>query len=141
MQQPDINRILVCGGRDFNDKRAVYNALDRLCEERGWQTPKDEYGNWLPANVTIIHGGATGADALADDWAIVNWVPQMSFPADWRKHGNSAGPIRNQQMIDEGQPTLVVAFPGGRGTEDMKRRAKKAGIPIVEPIDVGAETR
>jgi hypothetical protein len=40
--------------------------------------------------------------------------------------------MRNQQMLDEGRPTLVVAFPGGRGTADMMRRARVAGIEVIE---------
>ncbi len=47
------------------------------------------------------------------------------------KYGKSAGSIRNQQMIDEGKPDLVVAFPGGFGTKDMVRRAKKHNIEVI----------
>jgi len=54
------------------------------------------------------------------------------FLANWRTHGKAAGPIRNQQMLDEGRPHLVVAFPGGTGTADMVRRAKAAGVPVME---------
>ena len=43
-----------------------------------------------------------------------------------------APPLRNQRMLDEGKPDLVVAFPGGGGTKDMVRRAVKAGVPIHE---------
>ncbi len=35
-------------------------------------------------------------------------------------------------MIDEGKPDLVIAFPGRRGTADMKARALKAGIAVIE---------
>ena len=56
------------------------------------------------------------------------------FPADWIRHGRAAGPIRNEQMLREGCPDLVVAFhddPGlGRGTADMVRRALAAGVPV-----------
>jgi acyl-CoA synthetase (NDP forming) len=55
-----------------------------------------------------------------------------SFPANWKKHGKSAGPIRNQLMLDVGKPDLVIAFPGGSGTADMIRRARKAGVPVKE---------
>ena len=48
-------------------------------------------------------------------------------------HGKGAGPIRNQRMLDAGQPDLVVAFEGGRGTADMITRTKRAGIEILEP--------
>ncbi len=38
--------------------------------------------------------------------------------------------IRNQQMLDEAKPDMVLAFPGGRGTDDMVSRAEKAGVPV-----------
>jgi hypothetical protein len=57
-------------------------------------------------------------------------VPVVRYPADWARHGNAAGLVRNQQMLDDGKPDLAVAFPGGKGTADMVRRARKAGIPI-----------
>ncbi|HEV7285225.1 MAG TPA: DUF2493 domain-containing protein [Kaistia sp.] len=107
-------RVLVCGGRDFADRPRLNVALDGL---------KPSF---------LIHGGAPGADALADYWADIRGIPHRTFPADWNTHGKAAGPIRNQRMIDEGKPDLVIAFPGGRGTADMIRRAKAAGIPVRE---------
>jgi hypothetical protein len=80
----------------------------------------------------LNHGTAPGADAHAANWALKNRVPIKAWKADWRQHGNAAGPIRNQQMIDEGKPDLVIAFPGGRGTADMVQRAKAAGIEVFE---------
>jgi hypothetical protein len=68
----------------------------------------------------VIHGGANGADYIAGRWAQdTGGIPVEEFPADWNRHGNSAGPIRNQEMLDKGKPDLVVAFPGGRGTADI----------------------
>lgn len=69
---------------------------------------------------------------MAVDWAVINWCPFTEFPADWDKYGKSAGYIRNQQMLDEGCPDYVVAFPGGAGTNMMKRIASKAGVPVIE---------
>jgi hypothetical protein len=123
-------KILVCGGRDFNDKEMFFNTLDRICEERGWVTTKSEDGNYLPS-CTIISGKARGADTLAVDWAVVNWCAFEEYPADWNKYGKSAGYRRNQQMLDEGRPDLVVAFPGGKGTANMVSLAEKAGVPYI----------
>jgi len=125
-------RVLVCGGRNYADKAKVYATLNALCLDRGMKGDEDAYGNWMPKDMRIIHGGAPGADALADDWAVVNWVPVDEFKADWTMHGPAAGPIRNQHMLDEGKPDLVVAFPGGRGTADMVRRARDAGVEVIE---------
>jgi len=125
-------RVLVCGGRSYADKAKVYNTLDALCEQRGMKGDEDACGNWMPKDIRIIHGGATGADALADDWAVVNWVPVDEFKADWARDGKAAGPLRNQRMLVDGRPDLVVAFPGGRGTADMVRRARAAGVEVIE---------
>jgi hypothetical protein len=109
-------RLLVCGGRDYADARAVDLALTHLLQSRGIDL--------------LIHGAARGADTLAADWAKAHAVAVKAFPADWDASGNQAGPIRNQQMLDEGRPTACIAFPGGRGTADMVRRAGAAGIPV-----------
>jgi predicted polyphosphate/ATP-dependent NAD kinase len=81
---------------------------------------------------SIIHGGATGADAAAAYWAKRTMIECQVFKADWKTQKRAAGPIRNQRMIDEGRPDLVVAFLGGDGTADMVKRARKAGIEVRE---------
>lgn len=110
-------RILVCGGRDFNDQTMVFGILDMISEER-------------VINAVIQGDCPTGADKLARMWAISRNHHLDHFPADWLKHGRAAGPIRNQRMIDEGRPTMGLAFPGGRGTADMVRRLNAAAIPV-----------
>ena len=111
-------RVLVCGGRDFADDYLLRRTLFFLRELHGFDL--------------LIHGGAGGADTLAGEWAVRQAIPVLVFPADWHKHGRAAGPIRNAQMLAEGKPDLVVAFPGGRGTANMVRQAKAAGVPVVE---------
>jgi hypothetical protein len=103
-------RVLVCGGRDYNDYDTVQRVLYDFCDEHN--LAENEYK--MPNGLTIIHGGARGADSLADQWAVVNWVPFEKYKADWDTHGRAAGPIRNQQMLDTGID-YVIAFPGGKG--------------------------
>ncbi len=118
-------RVLVCGGRDYADKDEVWRVLDGVAQVR------DE--NSLGENIVLIHGACpTGADLWASGWAAANWQTEKRYPANWERDGRAAGPIRNQRMLDEGKPDLVVAFPGGRGTEDMKRRSRLAGIKVIE---------
>lgn len=127
-----MKKVLVCGGRDFNNWKLFIKEMYRIIEEeKKWIYPPDQYGNTLP-NIQIIHGGAEGADSFADKYAVVNWTELKIFKADWNKYGKSAGFIRNQQMLDEGKPDLVIAFPGGIGTADMVQRAKKAGVEVIE---------
>jgi hypothetical protein len=74
---------------------------------------------WLPPqDLVIIHGGAKGADTLADQWAITNWVKIEEYKPNWEKHGKAAGPIRNKQMLDEGKPDLVIALRKRYGEYD-----------------------
>jgi hypothetical protein len=68
---------------------------------------------------------------LAAQWAQGAGVKLETYPAEWDRFGKAAGPKRNQVMIDQGRPDLVVAFAGGNGTADMVNRAKKAGIEVV----------
>jgi hypothetical protein len=125
-------RVLVCGGRKYGylkeERAAIFKALYELCQ---W-SEDGEYGNTMPFGITLIHGGASGADAIANEWAVVNWIPIEDYPADWKAYGRAGGPIRNQRMIDEGKPDLVLAFPGGPGTADMVRRAKAANVKVIE---------
>lgn len=110
-------RVLVCGGRDYQDRARVFDVLDNLHAAN----PID----------LLIHGNAKGADQLADEWAIGKCDTSTFLPA-WEEHGKAAGPMRNQRMLDEGKPALVIAFPGGRGTADMVNRSKSAGVRVVE---------
>lgn len=116
-------RVLVCGGRKYADRETVMRVLNDVAMIDN-DRPMPEVG------FVVIHGGATGADSLADEWAVINWVDTEVYKPDWKLNGRAAGPIRNQRMIDVGKPTLVVAFPGGAGTADMVRRAKAAGVEV-----------
>jgi hypothetical protein len=80
----------------------------------------------------VIHGDAVGADRFAGEWARLRSIEEIPFPPDWATHGRAAGPIRNKQMLDEGRPDLVVAFPGGRGTANMVMQAMATGVPVHE---------
>jgi len=114
-------RVLVCGGRNFSDRDRVFAKLNHL-----YYDPDV----WM---FEIIQGGATGADMIAKEWT-KNKVGCFcwTYTADWKKYGKAAGPIRNQRMIDEGRPDICVAFPGGKGTADIVRRCKAAGIEVID---------
>jgi hypothetical protein len=72
-----------------------------------------------------------GADLLAEKWALMRGIQVQAFPANWAE-GKSAGPRRNGKMIAEGNPSLVIALPGGRGTADMVLKARTAGVRVAE---------
>lgn len=112
-------KVLVCGGRDYRDVHRVYHVLDLLVERRG------------PV-ASIVQGGAAGADMHAANWGWDHKIPVGTFNAKWKEYSKKAGAIRNQEMLDEGKPDLVIAFPGGANTTDMVKRARKAGVEVVE---------
>jgi hypothetical protein len=117
-------RVLVCGGRNYNNRDHVFNTLAEIDAERGPIT-------------CIIHGAATGADHEGMIWAQMmaesgRVIAHAPFAADWRVFGKAAGPIRNKRMLAEGNPDVILAFPGGRGTADMVRQARAAGVEVIE---------
>jgi hypothetical protein len=117
-------RVLVCGGRDYNDRDHIWNELCRLDIERGPFT-------------CVIHGAARGADYEAMIWAQCERnngrkVLHAPFVAEWDKYGRAAGSIRNARMLREGRPDLVIAFPGGKGTANMIGQAKAKGVEVIQ---------
>ena len=110
-------RVLVCGGRDYSDKKRVFKELDALAD--------------VHDDLVIIEGGARGADAFAKYWAIDHPpVVLIHVPADWKGHGQSAGMLRNIKMLALYKPDLVLAFPGGKGTAHMVRHARLNKIEV-----------
>lgn len=107
-------RVLVCGSRHFNNYDLLKETLDAY-------------------NITeIIHGEASGADTLAGRYGREVGIKVSGFPARWDLYAKSAGPIRNAQMLREGQPDLVIAYPSAssRGTRNMIDQATKAGVEV-----------
>lgn len=117
---------LVCGGRDFTDEKSLRRILDFTLAVRGRPD-------------RIIHGGAPGADTFADKWAADHGIERVVCLADWAEHGKAAGPIRNREMLERG-PSIVIAFPGGRGTADMVRIAREKGLEVAE-VKEGVDVR
>ena len=114
---PPPPRVLVTGARDWRDAAAIRRALSAL-----------------PPGSTVITGAASGADRLAALVAADLGLGVEEYPADWRRYGRAAGPIRNQWMLDHARSDRVIAFHAdlarSRGTADMLRRARRAGLPV-----------
>jgi len=119
--EEELTKVIVAGGRDFNDRDLLFSTLD------GMFTYGDDM---LPSGVEIVSGAARGADSLAIDWAVVNWVPLKEFPANWAKYGRAAGPIRNREMAEYADE--LVAFWDGtsHGTQHMIETAEAMDMPV-----------
>ena len=107
-------RVAVTGGRAYDDRQTVFETLSKLHAEAGIS----ELGS----------GCARGLDALAIAWAEELGVSYRRYNADWDRYGTLAGIYRNQAMLDDFQPDRLLVFPGGTGTTDCTRRARKMNI-------------
>lgn len=112
-------RVIVCGGRGFDDADFLEAKLDEMHAEYAFRD--------------LMQGGAFGADRLAKIWAMTRHpeIVLWQINAEWSKFGLGAGFIRNKRMMDW-KPDMVVAFPGGKGTQNMVELAHAAGVEVVE---------
>mgnify|MGYP001568082413 CR=1 FL=1 len=113
--------VLICGDRDWWEMMPIVRVIDLL-----------------PEGTIVVHGAARGADRIAGKIASAGGFAILSFPADWARYHKGAGPIRNQQMLDEGKPDLVIYFhhdlEDSKGTKNMVTIARKAGISVLDGV-------
>jgi hypothetical protein len=111
-------KVLVTGDREWSWLKPIKSAL-----------------MGFPPDTIVIHGDCWGADKLADYVGKHLGFEVRPYPADWKAHGKPGGPIRNQKMLDDEEPDIVLAFHGNirksKGTLDMCKRARKAGVPVI----------
>lgn len=112
-----MKRILICGDREWTNESLMRQEIRRF---------SDMFGPFL-----LVHGAARGADTMAGAICEEMGFPVEAYPADWKRYGRAAGPIRNQQMLDTG-PDFVLAFHGhlneSKGTKHMVEIARKASV-------------
>jgi len=130
-------KILVTGDREWDDIEQIAHTLERILETF----------QCAPRDVTIVHGAARGADTIAGLVAEELGMEVKSYPAHWRHTdrcpkeckeviGRPAGVIRNQKMLNDNPDIDFGIFfhpdlARSKGTKDMVKRLKKAGIPIL----------
>lgn len=131
MSEKEIH--LVCGGRGFRDRRQM-SAYVELAIRRTERSGRE---------LVVVHGAARGADRLAGEVASDLGIATVVFPADWDRHGRSAGYRRNVEMAEylvaerqAGAKVKVVAFPGGVGTQHMRTIAAEFDLAVFSPPPV-----
>jgi len=113
-------KILITGGRDFTDNEFIDLILNKYYVDYNEE-------------ISLVLGGASGADTLAACWAEHNKVDHQIIYAKWKKYGRyMAGRIRNKEMADT-KPDFAIAFPGGNGTANMKSICNERNIIVIEP--------
>ena len=116
-----MTRIIVAGGRDFEDYPYLCEKMDSVLQETG-------------DDIEIVSGHAKGADSLGERYGRERGIPVVEFRADWKRYGRNVGPVRNQQMLDyaeEARPVVVAFWDGkSKGTGDTILRASRKGITL-----------
>ena len=107
-------KVVIAGSRDITD----YNILLKAIKECPFQITE------------VISGRARGVDTLGEQFAEDYGLKLHPFPADWKRLGNAAGPIRNAQMADFADAVLCVWDGKSSGTKDMMNQARKRGLPL-----------
>lgn len=113
-------RVIIAGSRN-----ASAGAADALVEHA------IDQARWLIHEV--VSGAARGIDQAGERWARKNGIPIIRFPADWKKHGKAAGPIRNRQMaeyVGEIGGLIAIQIDRSRGTADMIRQAEERSLAV-----------
>jgi YspA, cpYpsA-related SLOG family len=126
-------RILITGSRNWTNRDTISRAIIDAIDHHGTHliTHNENGPTLLWDQVTLVHGAARGADHIAGRIARAWGMRIEEHPADWDRHGKSAGSIRNTAMVQLGA-NVCLAFPIGRsiGTRHCMRLANAAGIPV-----------
>lgn len=107
-------RTIIAGSRGVTDFAVIEQAVAGC--------------GWVPT--TVISGTARGVDTLGEEWAKKNGVPVERYPADWAKHGRSAGYQRNLLMADKAEALIAVWDGKSPGTKHMIDIAKRGGLTV-----------
>ena len=113
-------RVIIAGTRDFTDYDLLKNYCDYMLSK------KAESGE----EIVIISGGASGADALGEQYAKERGYKILRYPAQWKKYGRQAGPMRNREMADNADALIAYWDGESRGTKNMIEEAKKRGLQV-----------
>ncbi len=109
-------RCIVAGSRNFSDFDFLKLKLDRIFRNT--------------KSLTILSGGARGADALGEMYANFYGYDLEIFKADWDLYGKRAGIIRNMEMGDSADALVAFWDYKSRGTQHMIEYAKKINLKV-----------
>lgn len=120
-------KLIIAGSRDiYIDELFIARLLSHF--NIGGTGPE------LPSDLEVVCGGANGIDTCGEMWAKWQGIPVTYFPANWDKHGKSAGPIRNRDMAKYGDALLLIWDGESRGSAYMKKAMGFVSKPVYEVI-------
>ena len=114
-----LYRVIIAGSRDFDDYVMLCEHCDRLLSQKV-----------ATHQIVIISGEARGADTLGERYAHERGYAVEKYPADWKRDGKAAGPIRNAQMAKVADALIAFWDGNSRGTQNMIDLAKLKPLPF-----------
>lgn len=114
-------KILITGSRNYFDYKYFTERLKKVIM-------------FIKVEVEFVFGDAEGIDKMAMKFCIENGFKYKRFEADWNRYKLSAGPIRNQAMVDYcEQSDWCIGFPtkNSKGTHDCMRKADYKGMKLI----------
>lgn len=112
-----MTKLIIAGGRDFDNYTLLEQEVKRFIIENNIRKP-----------LSIVSGKARGADKMGEQFANQWKFPIISMPADWNKYGNTAGPIRNEEMAKIATHCIVFWDGKSSGSANMIQNAKKYNL-------------
>jgi len=112
-------KVIIAGCRNFDDYEMLKHYVDHILQNVAQRE-----------SIEIVSGGAKGADALGERYAMERGYKLTLFPADWDKYGRGAGPKRNEQMGDYADALIAFWDGQSRGTKHMIEYAKRKGLKV-----------
>lgn len=108
--------VIIAGSRNFNDYEFLKQYMDFLLQNK--------------QDIVVLCGEARGADSLGKRYALEKGFSVLSFPADWKRFGRSAGVLRNREMSKNADACVVFWDGFSRGSANMIAEAKRAGLAL-----------
>jgi hypothetical protein len=109
-------KVIIAGGRYFDNYELLSTKCDKILQNQD--------------DVTIISGGAKGADSLGEKYAKERGYTLEIFPAKWDEHGKKAGIMRNVEMADNANSLIAFWDGNSRGTKHMVETATNKGLSV-----------
>lgn len=82
----------------------------------------------------VVYGSEHGVDWTGRNWAIKNGIHPIPVLAEWEKHGDAAGPMRNKEMAEKSDALLLIWNGTSTGSANMKHEMEKLSKPVYEVV-------
>lgn len=112
-------KVIIAGGRDFSNLQFLTESCNAVLKP----LMKDNA-------ITVISGNAPGADRIGERYAQEKGLKIKRMPANWKKYGKAAGPIRNREMAEQADALIVFWDGSSRGTAHMIDITRKKGLEV-----------